>query len=211
MVRALTVEDYSSSFGLGQGEWGGLEMKLEVTVVLLSGHEGLGAGEGRAGGMGRHTPHSEDLGLREKVLDLSTLLERFLLPAWLGGRKGQHWLAGPGGKSMLGDDRTLTSWFRLWQVPRTSEIYVHRSGRTARATNEGLSLMLIGPEDVINFKKIYKTLKKDEDIPLFPVQTKYMDAVKVKIKVKNPVLMREGIMLCPHLAVRLWQETPPKQ
>lgn len=40
--------------------------------------------------------------------------------------------------------------------------------------------MLIGPEDMINFKKIYKTLKKDEDIPFFPVQTKYMDAVKVK-------------------------------
>nr|XP_036847603.1 ATP-dependent RNA helicase DDX24 [Manis javanica]XP_036847604.1 ATP-dependent RNA helicase DDX24 [Manis javanica]XP_036847605.1 ATP-dependent RNA helicase DDX24 [Manis javanica]XP_036847606.1 ATP-dependent RNA helicase DDX24 [Manis javanica] len=68
-----------------------------------------------------------------------------------------------------------------YQVPRTSEIYVHRSGRTARATSEGLSLMLIGPEDVINFKKIYKTLKKDEDIPLFPVQTKYMDAVKERI------------------------------
>lgn len=40
--------------------------------------------------------------------------------------------------------------------------------------------MLIGPEDVMNFKKIYKTLKKDEDIPLFPVQSKYMDVVKVK-------------------------------
>lgn len=40
--------------------------------------------------------------------------------------------------------------------------------------------MLIGPEDVINFKKIYKTLKKDEDIPLFPVETKCMDAVRVK-------------------------------
>lgn len=66
------------------------------------------------------------------------------------------------------------------QVPRTSEIYVHRSGRTARAANEGLSLMLIGPEDMINFKKIYKTLKKDEDIPFFPVQTKYMDAVRVR-------------------------------
>lgn len=80
----------------------------------------------------------------------------------------------------------------LWQVPRTSEIYVHRSGRTARATSEGLSLMLIGPEDVINFKKIYKTLKKDEDIPLFPVQTKYMDAVKVKRKVKAQCCWGEG-------------------
>lgn len=42
--------------------------------------------------------------------------------------------------------------------------------------------MLIGPEDIVNFKKIYKTLKKAEDIPLFPVQTKYMDVVKVKRK-----------------------------
>lgn len=65
--------------------------------------------------------------------------------------------------------------------------------------------MLIGPEDVINFKKIYKTLKKDEDIPLFPVQTKYMDAVKVKRKIKTLILMREGIVLRLHLAVRLWQ------
>ena len=47
--------------------------------------------------------------------------------------------------------------------------------------------MLIGPEDVINFKKIYKTLQKDEDIPLFPVQTKYMDVVKVK-KLNSSVL-----------------------
>lgn len=91
---------------------------------------------------------------------------------------------------MLGAGHMVTSQFLPWQVPRTSEIYVHRSGRTARATNEGLSLMLIGPEDVINFKKIYKTLKKDEDIPLFPVETKYMDAVKVKSE--KPVLVRGG-------------------
>ncbi|KAH0620399.1 hypothetical protein JD844_020807 [Phrynosoma platyrhinos] len=55
-----------------------------------------------------------------------------------------------------------------YQVPRTSEIYVHRSGRTARAANEGLSLLLIGPNDMINFKRIYKTLEKNEDLPLFP-------------------------------------------
>lgn len=42
--------------------------------------------------------------------------------------------------------------------------------------------MLIGPEDIVNFKKIYKTLQKDEDIPLFPVETKYMNVVKVKRK-----------------------------
>ncbi|XP_074221193.1 ATP-dependent RNA helicase DDX24 isoform X3 [Camelus bactrianus] len=87
-----------------------------------------------------------------------------------------------------------------YQVPRTSEIYVHRSGRTARATNEGLSLMLVGPEDVINFKKIYKTLKKDEDIPLFPVQSKYMDAVKERIRLARQIEKAEyrNFQACLH-------------
>ncbi|XP_007942733.1 ATP-dependent RNA helicase DDX24 [Orycteropus afer afer] len=87
-----------------------------------------------------------------------------------------------------------------YQVPRTSEIYVHRSGRTARAANEGLSLMLIGPEDVTNFKKIYKTLKKDEDVPLFPVQTKFMDAVKERIRLARQIEKAEyrNFQACLH-------------
>lgn len=87
-----------------------------------------------------------------------------------------------------------------YQVPRTSEIYIHRSGRTARATSEGLSLMLIGPEDVIHFKKIYKTLKKDEDIPLFPVQSKYMDMVKERIRLARQIEKAEyrNFQACLH-------------
>ncbi|XP_005390422.1 PREDICTED: ATP-dependent RNA helicase DDX24 [Chinchilla lanigera] len=87
-----------------------------------------------------------------------------------------------------------------YQVPHTSEIYIHRSGRTARATSEGLSLMLIGPEDVVNFKKIYKTLKKDEDIPLFPVQTKYMDVVKERIRLARQIEKSEywNFQACLH-------------
>ncbi|XP_010146179.1 PREDICTED: ATP-dependent RNA helicase DDX24, partial [Eurypyga helias] len=65
-----------------------------------------------------------------------------------------------------------------YQVPRTSELYVHRSGRTARAANEGLSLLLVGPDDLINFRKIYKTLEKSEELPFFPVEAKCMTAIK---------------------------------
>lgn len=73
--------------------------------------------------------------------------------------------------------------------------------------------MLVGPEDVINFKKIYKTLKKDEDIPLFPVQTKYMDAVKVKRKAGSAVLTRGGLVPLPDFVVgfleyRSWKLVP---
>ncbi|XP_034783835.1 ATP-dependent RNA helicase DDX24-like [Acipenser ruthenus] len=74
-----------------------------------------------------------------------------------------------------------------YQVPRTSETYVHRSGRTARATKEGLSLLLIGPDDVMNFRKIYRTLGKDEELPLFPIQTKCMAAIKERVKVARKI------------------------
>lgn len=84
------------------------------------------------------------------------------------------------------------------QVPRTSELYVHRSGRTARAANEGLSLLLIGPDDLINFRKIYKTLQKSEELPLFPVETKYMTAIKVKKKKKTLCILSACLFTLLH-------------
>ncbi|XP_043839513.1 ATP-dependent RNA helicase DDX24 isoform X2 [Dromiciops gliroides] len=78
-----------------------------------------------------------------------------------------------------------------YQVPRTSEIYVHRSGRTARAAKEGLSLLLIGPEDMINFKKIYKTLEKNEEIPLFPIEIKCMKAIKERVNLARQIEKEE--------------------
>lgn len=73
-------------------------------------------------------------------------------------------------------------------MPRTSETYVHRSGRTARATKEGLSLLLIGPDDVINFKKISKTLGKDEEeLSVFPVETKCMEAIKERVNLARKI------------------------
>ncbi|XP_054909266.1 ATP-dependent RNA helicase DDX24 [Poeciliopsis prolifica] len=74
-----------------------------------------------------------------------------------------------------------------YQVPRTSETYVHRSGRTARATKEGLSLLLIGPDDVMNFKKISKTLGKDEELPTFPVENKCMKAIKERVNLARKI------------------------
>ncbi len=47
-----------------------------------------------------------------------------------------------------------------YQVPRSAEIYVHRSGRTARSTSEGLSVMLISPDEINPYRKILKTFKK---------------------------------------------------
>ncbi|XP_039924299.1 ATP-dependent RNA helicase DDX24 [Hirundo rustica] len=74
-----------------------------------------------------------------------------------------------------------------YQVPRTSELYVHRSGRTARAASEGLSLLLIGPEDLINFRKIYRTLEKSEELPFFPVDAKCMTSIKERVNLARQI------------------------
>ncbi|XP_071965902.1 ATP-dependent RNA helicase DDX24-like isoform X2 [Antedon mediterranea] len=67
-----------------------------------------------------------------------------------------------------------------YQVPRTSESYVHRSGRTARANKEGLSLMLVSPVEVSSFKRVCKTLNR-EDLPLFPTEIRYLREVKGRV------------------------------
>jgi ATP-dependent RNA helicase DDX24/MAK5 len=47
-----------------------------------------------------------------------------------------------------------------YQIPRTAEDYVHRSGRTARASQRGMTIMLLDPQDVSRYRKICKNLKR---------------------------------------------------
>ncbi|XP_069807174.1 ATP-dependent RNA helicase DDX24 [Dendropsophus ebraccatus] len=74
-----------------------------------------------------------------------------------------------------------------YQVPRTSETYVHRSGRTARASSDGLSLLLIGPDDMINYRKILRTLEKNEELPIFPVEAKCMNGIKERVDLARQI------------------------
>ncbi|KAG9481834.1 hypothetical protein GDO78_010844 [Eleutherodactylus coqui] len=74
-----------------------------------------------------------------------------------------------------------------YQVPRTSETYVHRSGRTARASSDGLSLLLIGPDDVINYRRIFRTLEKNDELPIFPVEAKCMIGIKERVSLARQI------------------------
>nr|CAD7400793.1 unnamed protein product [Timema poppensis] len=65
-----------------------------------------------------------------------------------------------------------------YQVPRTSEGYVHRSGRTARAHNPGITVMFVEPSEVPNYSRLCRTLGRDQGLPEFPVDETYMPAVK---------------------------------
>ena len=48
-------------------------------------------------------------------------------------------------------------------------------------------MLLVGPDDMMNFKKIFKTLGKDEELPMFPIETKCMEAIKVSSSASGSV------------------------
>ncbi|XP_048484183.1 ATP-dependent RNA helicase DDX24 [Plutella xylostella] len=65
-----------------------------------------------------------------------------------------------------------------YQVPRTAENYVHRSGRTARATKEGLTILMVEPGEALNYAKLCRTLNKTTDLPTFPVPSPILNSMR---------------------------------
>lgn len=67
-----------------------------------------------------------------------------------------------------------------YQTPRTSESYVHRSGRTARASREGITILLMEPNEFKNYIKLCKTLGKSM-LQVFCLFVFYVSNLQVKI------------------------------
>jgi ATP-dependent RNA helicase DDX24/MAK5 len=82
-----------------------------------------------------------------------------------------------------------------YQVPKNPDVYVHRSGRTARARSEGLSLMLVGPRDVRFYQQICKQLNKDEDLPTFPVKAQYLETLRKRVHLAQKIEKAEHMFL----------------
>ncbi|PIA13070.1 DEAD-domain-containing protein [Coemansia reversa NRRL 1564] len=76
-----------------------------------------------------------------------------------------------------------------YQIPRSGDLYVHRSGRTARASNEGLAIMLVSPEE----RKLYHKMcaKLDKDISAFPVDLDIVGRLKPRVDLARDVDLRE--------------------
>jgi ATP-dependent RNA helicase DDX24/MAK5 len=73
-----------------------------------------------------------------------------------------------------------------YQIPRSAEIYVHRSGRTARSSNEGLSVMLVSPEEMNLYRKTLKTFTNKE-IRDYPIDTDYYEECKKRVTLARKV------------------------
>ena len=70
-----------------------------------------------------------------------------------------------------------------YQCPFNAEIYVHRSGRTARIGKSGNSLNLLAAEDEKNFKQICGVLKKPTDkVEMLDVKFTMLEMLRPLVK-----------------------------
>ncbi|WFD36026.1 RNA helicase [Malassezia cuniculi] len=58
-----------------------------------------------------------------------------------------------------------------YQIPRSADTYVHRSGRTARAGKSGVSVALISPGEQRLWRDIWRALERTD--PVAPLQVEY--------------------------------------
>lgn len=80
-----------------------------------------------------------------------------------------------------------------YQVPKTTEIYVHRSGRSVRGMSaHGTSIILCSPAENCNFEKIQNTLEKDKKLPSYNIsQPEAFLAAKQVINVSRNIEQME--------------------
>ncbi|KAL8135615.1 hypothetical protein AgCh_010304 [Apium graveolens] len=73
-----------------------------------------------------------------------------------------------------------------YQLPHSAEVYVHRSGRTARASADGCSIGLISPDDTSKFAAMCKSFSK-ESFKCFPVELSYMPEVLKRMSLARQI------------------------
>ncbi|XP_014279138.2 ATP-dependent RNA helicase DDX24 isoform X2 [Halyomorpha halys] len=74
-----------------------------------------------------------------------------------------------------------------YQVPRTSETYIHRSGRTARAQRTGLTVLLIETNEIPVYSRICTTLARDKDVPDLNVDLNLLKMAKERVKLARQI------------------------
>jgi ATP-dependent RNA helicase DDX24/MAK5 len=68
-----------------------------------------------------------------------------------------------------------------YQLPRTSEVYVHRAGRAGRAQAHGYSVAMVGPDEVKDYRKICEVLNKSSGIPPLQVDMAWMASCRARV------------------------------
>ncbi|GAA5848483.1 hypothetical protein JCM8547_004527 [Rhodosporidiobolus lusitaniae] len=74
-----------------------------------------------------------------------------------------------------------------FQLPRSADTYVHRSGRTARAGTSGLALQLVAPEERNTQRMLMASLGKTIDLPTLPLDFSILDQLKQRVELARKI------------------------
>ncbi|CAI2348928.1 unnamed protein product [Caenorhabditis sp. 36 PRJEB53466] len=75
-----------------------------------------------------------------------------------------------------------------YQVPKKVEIYIHRSGRTARASHRGLTVVLVDPPSRQFYIKLCKGLNRMQDLDIFPIDFEpLLNAIKKRVRLASEI------------------------
>jgi len=69
-----------------------------------------------------------------------------------------------------------------YDSPKTSQEYVHRIGRTARAGKEGIAISLVADRDYENFRRVLE----DDSVKPEPVEVPEIERVHIKVSFNRP-------------------------
>lgn len=79
-----------------------------------------------------------------------------------------------------------------YHIARSTEVFVHRSGRTARAEKEGLSISLVSPVDMKNHLQICKMLQRPTGLSDFPFDHRYLPPIDERVRIAKAINDQEN-------------------
>ena len=74
-----------------------------------------------------------------------------------------------------------------YQLPDTSETYVHRAGRTARAEADGLNILFVVPKNAKHFLRMRYSLKMTDELPSYPVRHALLPKLRARVNLAKKI------------------------
>ncbi|KAG5464291.1 hypothetical protein LSCM1_00472 [Leishmania martiniquensis] len=71
-----------------------------------------------------------------------------------------------------------------YQVPRTTDAYIHRCGRTARCGGTGLSVLLVNAQEHMSFRKLMESLgRRESEVETFAMQATVVHQLRSHLRI----------------------------